>query len=80
LDYDDYRPDVMKKSSTNPNYFYKVKMVPPRTKVRYYFSMALERDVPVTPKPEKKNSRRGIPRKQPKNKKMRNHSYVTLYS
>jgi hypothetical protein len=47
LDYDDYRPDVMKRSSKNESLFYVVKMVPPRKKIRYYFSLALEKTVVV---------------------------------
>ena len=55
LDFDDYQPNVMKHSSKNENLFYIVRMVPPRRKVRYYFSIATEKIVPKTPPPEKPN-------------------------
>lgn len=57
LDYDDYRPDVMKRSSKSETLFYVVKMVPPRRKIRYYFSLALEKTVTVPPKETKKKSK-----------------------
>ena len=55
LDFDDYQPDVMKRSIKNPNLFSIVRMVPPRTKIRYYFSFALERTILATPPPSKES-------------------------
>ncbi|CAI2364059.1 unnamed protein product [Moneuplotes crassus] len=57
LDFDDYRPDVMKRASKNPNLFYLVKMVPPKLRVRYYFSIALEKTTVIPAKPKKKKSK-----------------------
>jgi Leucine-rich repeat (LRR) protein len=63
LDFDDYMPDMMKRSTKNPNLFTSVRMVPPRVKIRYYFSLALEKVIPVTPVPEKQSSRFIKPKK-----------------
>lgn len=57
LDFDDYRPDVMKRASKNPNLFYLVKMVPPKLRVRYYFSIALEKTTVIPSKARKKKSK-----------------------
>lgn len=57
LDFDHYRPAVMKRSTKNPDLFYLVKMVPPRAQTRYYFSIALEQTTVLPPKPPKKKSK-----------------------
>ena len=57
LDFDDYRPDVMIRSSTNQNIFSIVKMVPPRVKIRYYFSLALEKAIQLNPNNQKSKSK-----------------------
>lgn len=55
LDFDDYEPNVMKRSNKNPNLFSIVRMVPPKQKITYYYSLVTEKTVPKTPPPVKVN-------------------------